>query len=184
MKNKIVFSVLTALSMYVFAGCQFVNPTPTLPARTCAIEDLLLADNEFPEGFIADSIGSPLAEMPEESAGRTAGYSHDLFYQKVGRYSSLLNASRKYEEQYDLSFAPRNDVEWVHPDRIQYTSPTANQYHIACDTISKEYQCRMIGQYEEYFVFSFAYISESGISFEIYQDILQKIDEKMSECIK
>ena len=162
--------------------------TSCMPKQTqnkCDVKDMLLDKMDFPKGTLTDDPSSPVAEYPTESAGVTASFLNDLIYQVVGRYSSVKSAERKFTENLTYYFKG-DDFEgpWETLVEISYESPFAQKYHVACGNLSQGYQCRMIGQYNEYYVFFFAYISENGITLESFQDLLMKIDEHMAQCIR
>jgi len=102
----------------------------------------------------------------------------------VARYKSQKQAESVFLTRFEHTFEEDNmSGPWVTPKEVSYTSPIAEQYHIACSNIGSEYQCRMIGQYEEYYVFFFSYLSEGGMTFGKMEDLLQKIDQHMAACL-
>ena len=149
----------------------------------CPIEELLLRDADFPRNTIVDAIESPIAEHPEESAGRTAGNAGDLLYESVSRYRSKLDAESKYSELVRTAF--ETDLyrgPWERPDGLSFTSATADAAFVACGPNAGKDQCRMIAQYDDYVVFFFSYISDQGITLDRFEDLLYKVDERLSSC--
>lgn len=147
---------------------------------------MLLTQADYPTGTILnDSDPSPLAEMPKDSAGFTAGYGDSLMYHVVGRYKSIDSAKSKFQDRSEM-FSKKTDFEgpWEIPVELTYSSRIAQQYQAACGKVGQEYQCRMIGRYEEYYVFFFAYITDNGVTYAILNDLLQKIDARMEMCLK
>jgi hypothetical protein len=156
------------------------------PERDCKITNLVLSESDFPTGFVVDRISSPVAEYPDESAGRMASYKNRLIFHQVVRYRSLNVAKRVYKKETASAFDDKDvfGKSWVAPEDFSYTSPVAQQYHMACGNVLNGYQCRMTGQYEEYYVFFFAYVSDDGITLDIVEYLLQKIDHKMEQCLQ
>lgn len=178
MKTKICFIV--PFVAFLLVSCGLARPS-----SECDIKDMLLNENDLPARTIMNNISSPIAEMPNESAGFSASYVNSPIYHEIGRYLSINGAEGKFLERLDLYFKG-NDYRgpWQLPAEISYISPLAQQYHVACGNIGEKYQCRMIGQYDEYYVFFFAYISDNGITLEIFQDLLMKIDSHMAQCLQ
>jgi hypothetical protein len=170
--------VIALLVIGVFTSCR---PTQ----NKCDVKDMLLNKMDFPQGTILNDPSSPVAEYPTESASITASFLNDSIYQVVGRYSSVKRAERKFTENLDYYFkGDKFEGPWETPVDLSFESPLANNYHVACGIMGDEYQCRMIGQYEEYYTFFFAYISNSGISLETFQSLLIRIDDRMKQCVQ
>lgn len=171
------------LSLFVLALLSACNTRN--PSRDCPISELLLNATDFPAGTIVNDISSPVAEYPEESADVTASKNQDLVLHLVGRYPSTKVAKNKYDQNLNLRFGVEsNGQTWEKPSEITFHSAIARQYNTACNIVFGKTQCRMIGQYEEYYVFFFSNISTKGINLETYQDLLETIDQKMSRCLQ
>ena len=178
MKTKIGF--IGFLVSFLLASCGL-----TQPLSKCDIKDMLLNEADFPQGTIINDLSSPVAEYPAESASFTASFMNNSIYHVVGKYSSDNRAERKFTERFDLYFKKDGfEGPWQTPTELSYISPFAQKYHVACGNILEEYQCRMIGQYDEYYVFFFAYISDNGITLDTFQDLLPKIDSHMAQCLQ
>lgn len=178
--KKIYCLIIFLLTAFLLASCDMQSR----PDRDCKVSELLLNEFDFPAETIVNQISSPIAEQPEESSGRTASYFDDLMYHEVSRYLSREGAQKKFDKRLKLAFEEDNhEGPWEIPSGFSYTSSIANQFYVACGNVGTKYQCRMIGQYEEYYVFFFSYMSEQGMNLEIYQGLLQKIDDKMGQCL-
>jgi hypothetical protein len=175
-------ATLILLSVSLLVKCL----TNRAEERDCKITDLVLDEYDFPIHYVVNEISSPVAEYPDESAGRMASYKNSLIFHMIARYRSLTVAKRVYKKEFRYAFKKEDDLgkPWEIPADYSYNSPIAQQYHLACGNVLGKYQCRMTGQYEEYFVFFFAYISEYGITFDNLQELLQKIDLHMAECLQ
>jgi hypothetical protein len=60
----------------------------------------------------------------------------------------------------------------------------SDEYNVACGNLSQGYQCRMIGQYNDYYVFFFAYTSDDGKTLKSLKNLLMKIDDHRASCIR
>jgi len=160
----------------------FLNSCSSKPPK-CPIETLLLDENFFPQGTHAEQLFSPVPEYPSESAGRTHYYAPDMVLQLVVNWHSGKSAKDEFDFQLTSAF----DVDqymgpWETPDGL-YTSSIAQNYHAACGVASHLYQCRMISTYGGYSVFFRAYVSEQGITLQKVNELLQAIDERMTQCV-
>ena len=55
--------------------------------------------------------------------------------------------------------------------------------HVTCgNALQGEYQCRMIGQRGDYYMFFSATITEDGITLDIFNDLMGKIDTRLEQC--
>lgn len=148
----------------------------------CDIKDLLLEKSDFPQGTIVNDPFSPVDGYPAESAEVSASFHNDGMFQVVARHSSANRAEREFTETSGYFKEDSFGDSWKTPVEISYESPFAENYHVACGNLSQGYQCRMIGQYDDHYVFFFAYISDSGVTLETFQDILMKLDDRMAQC--
>lgn len=176
--KKLLFSLFAVV--FLLLGC-----VPSRPARDCAITDFLLKEMDFPTGTIVNQVGIPVSEYPMESAGFTASLSGDSIYQVVAQYPSYNRARKKFDKSYKSMFDVDNRRgPWEKPLDVAFMPSVAQQYYVACGNVASKYQCRMIGQYEEYYVFFSSYISERGITLEVYDELLQKIDGIAGRCLE
>jgi hypothetical protein len=178
--KKIYCIIIFLLTAFLLVSCD----KQSRPDRNCKISELLLNEFDFPAETIVNQISSPISGQPEESSGRTASYFDDLLYHEVSRFLSRDGAQQEFAKRLDNAFDD-NDHEgpWEIPSGFSYTSSIANQFYVACGNVGTKYQCRMIGQYEEYYVFFFSYMSNAGMNITIYQELLEKIDAKMAQCL-
>jgi len=178
MKRKAVYTHF--LLACLLASCAFLRS-----AGKCNVKKMLLGENDFPTGTIVNQISSPIAEMPYESAGFTANYSGSAMYHEIGRYPTDKIAEKEFE---GAKKRASGQTEYVGPWEIlpvlSRESSIFQKYYVACAAMNHgEYQCRMIGQYDEYYVFFSAYILDNGVTFDILNDLLQKIDARMEKCL-
>lgn len=153
-------------------------------SRYCSIRELLLNESDFPAESIVNEISSPVAEYPQESAGITASYKKDLLFHLVSRYPSKIVSIKKFNQNLELYFSEDDHGQpWGTTAGLNFTSSIADRYIVACGYNLGKYQCRMMGQYEDYYVFFFSYITDQGINPVIFQELLQKFDQKMALCL-
>ncbi len=155
---------------------------PNKAQNECDIKDLLLEKTDFPQGTIINDPFSPVDGYPAESADISASFRYDGMFQLVARYSSAKKAEREFTQELGYFKEDSFGDPWKTPVEISYESPFAQKYYVACGNLSQGYQCRMIGQYYEDFVFFFAYISDDGINLESFQDVLMKLDNRIAQC--
>jgi hypothetical protein len=155
------------------------------PERDCPIEELLLSQADYPSDTILNESRSQIAEFPLESAGGSANYHGGGTSQLVARFSSVKNAKKEYEKWEKIAFDSDDVIgSWGTPAALVLNNLSADRYKIACgNLVSFGNRCYVVGQYEEYFVFFWADISAKGITPELFQDLVIKIDEKMTSCL-
>jgi len=179
MKKRFVFYGALII-LLIMAGCQ------TRPQeRSCDIKDLLLDKDDFPFGTILELVDSPISDLPQESAGRTASYNQDLIYVEVARYRSLRDAKSKFNELNQFLFtADKYSGPWSVPATIaDFIPKNADQFQYACSKSSHGYQCRMVARYEEYIASLFADISDQGITLDRYRILMVNLDNRISKCL-
>lgn len=100
-------------------------------------------------------------------------------------YPSADRAREKLDERQGAIFHPSEvHGEWEVLPVSNLNDLSADQYKIACgNVVSFGKRCYLIGQYEEYYVFFRADISNDGITREMFRDLVLKIDNRMSACI-
>jgi hypothetical protein len=182
--NRILYTFAFFGLLVILASCT--GDIANIPERYCSITELLLEPSDYPDGINLGEINSPLAEQPAESAGQSGNYLGSLIFQNVIRYKSEDRAVEQYDEWKQTAFR-ENSLKagsWEAPSIVAMNGFSANQIHIACgNTITGE-ECRMIGQYEEYFVYyAVDTLPEYGISQEVFLDLVVKIDNRISSCI-
>ena len=185
-KRKLIFGLI--LFGVLFGGCYllggcYILKTP--PARDCPIESLVLDESVFPGEAVAEPILSPLPRAAWESAGRGiflkkgGGLIHDIY-----RYRTASRAAKEFEKRKQLTFVETaTSGSWETPSEVTYRSPIADRYYLACGMEHKIYMCFMLAQYEEYYVFFNAHMSEKGMTFEALERALRAIDERMARCL-
>lgn len=170
-------------SLLVLVGCASIENISV--ERDCPIKELLLDQTDYPPDSIFDTIDSPIADKPLESAGQSAYYKDSWTDQTVVRYSSIDNAIAEYDKVQKIVFDP-DEVSgtWETPPILALDNFSADRHEIACgNVVSFGNRCFMIGQYEEYYVFFRADISGKGVTHELFRDLVLRIDEEMSACL-
>lgn len=178
------FSFLILISfLFLISGCA--SKEDLRPKRDCPIEQLLLDQNDYPPGTILDSIRSPIAEKPLESAGVSAYPKDSWASQMVIRYLSIDRATEEYEGSLKRIFDPREVFgSWETPPILDLNNLSVNHHNISCGNVNSfGKRCYMIAQYEEYYVFFRADVPLKGVSYEMFRDWILKIDAEMSACL-
>jgi hypothetical protein len=146
---------------------------------------MLLEKDDFPAETIVDKVHSPIADMPAESASIYADYKGSAILHEIARFPSSTLA----EEEFDgarkrASGQTENEGPWESPSELSYVSSFFENYYVSCGNVLQgEYQCRMVGQYKEYYVFFFAYITDNGLTLATVNGLLEKIDKQTEQCI-
>lgn len=181
--SRILYVVAFFGLLLFFASCTDNNIDR--PEELCLITELLLQPSEYPDGTNLGDINSPVAEQPVESAGQSGNYLGSLIFQNVIRYNSEGKAVERYDEWKQAAFRKSSlkTGSWEVPSILVMNNFLANRIHIACGYTNNGNVCRMIGQYEEYFVYFFAYtLPDYGISQDTFLDLVTKIDKRINSC--
>jgi hypothetical protein len=101
---------------------------------------------------------------------------HDVF-----RYQSASIAARKFKDELEARFLPVNA--WKTPKELDYSSPIADDYYVACGMSGSAYVCNMLARYEEYYVLFFAQMEQGSMWYEDFQRVLLAIDTQMAICL-
>ena len=169
---------------YFFLGCILVSCSFLRPERKCKAESMLLIKDDFPTGTIVNKISTPIAEMPYESAGFTSNYNGSAIYHEISRFPTIISAENEFEGAKKRASVKTEFLgPWETPPELSNISSIFQKYYVTCGKVGKKYQCRMIGQYDEYYVFFSAYISDTGVTFDTLNDLLKKIDARMEQCL-
>jgi hypothetical protein len=179
------------LYVFAFLGPLFMLTSCTdgnidRPERLCPITELLLQPSDYPDGTNLGEIISPVAEQPAESADQSGNYLGSLIFQNVIRYKLENKAAERYDEWKQIAFRKNNlkAGSWEALSIVAMNSFSANKIHMACGNTVTGKECRMIGQYEEYFVYyAVDTLPEYGISQDMFLDLTGKIDNRISSCI-
>ncbi len=121
----------------------------------------------------------------EESAGRTIYLPPDnlIANHSVHRHSSADWAAKRFLREREREFVTSGHQygPWEVPDALTYRSPIADQYYVACEVRTGTYSmCKMIAQYEEYYVY---FKTDMVLTFQELEGVLRAIDERMAECL-
>ena len=174
--KKATYINLLAVCLIILYALMYLN-------RKCEAESMLLTEDDFPADTIFNDVRSPIAEMPEVSAGFTASYGESAIYQEVGRFPLVTSAKREFEiAKRNASVQTKYHGPWETPPELSNTSSIFQDYYVVCGKVDTKYQCRMIGQYEEYYMFFSTYISDNGLTLEMFDDLLKRVDGHVEVC--
>jgi hypothetical protein len=167
------------------------------PERDFDAEDLLLDAAAFPQGWQAGEVGDlpgPIAGQAHEYERVTRGFTGPGLSrignwtragQRVYRYGGTRTAAKKFEakrKQYFKSdaFTP----EWKIPDELTYRSSVADKFHLGCTYYSTAWECRALGQYEEYVVLILVDVyPDSDVTYADFERILQAMEERITSYL-
>ncbi len=170
---------MVLLGTAVLSGC-----VPQPPSHDCPIETLVLDERAFPAGSSAARLLSPLPRAAWASAGRTIDLPVGIANHDVYQFKTAQRAAQEYSRRRVLQF-PSDEGPWATPYEITYRSPIADQYCVQC-SMARSYgpMCKMLAQYEEYYVYVTAHMSEGSMTYADFQNVLRAIDERMSACLQ
>ena len=180
-----VLLALSCVCLQVTGRIGYVpHPTPGFP-----IQDLLLDESAFPEGWRADRPFDPEGRIPAEQIMRnlhtngchplTVGAGH-----RVERfYGGSKSASEAYAGEVAYWFSP-NRGDWSTPPELSYESRAADQYRFGCypEEETATIVCQAVGRYEQYIVVFDAELDPDHpecLSFTDLEQVLIAIDERM-----
>jgi hypothetical protein len=128
---------ISILMGFLFVLTSCANQEDLRPKRECPIEKLLLDKSDYPPDTILDSVHSPIAEEPLESAGLSAYPKDSWTGQLVIRHFSIEIAVNRYEETQKTIFHP-NEVfgSWETPAALNLDYLAANRHNIACGNVN------------------------------------------------
>ena len=189
--------IVAVLALFVLVGLSCVclqvtgrigyvpYPTPAFP-----IQDLLLDESVFPEGFRAVRPFDPEDRIPAEQLARNflTEKCHPLVVgagQQVYRfYGGASSAADAYPQQIAIWFSP-SWGDWSIRPELSYESAVADQYRFGCYT-DEDFHCRhcvAVGQYAQYMVVFDAKLDPDHpecLTFTDLEEILIAIDDKMA----
>ncbi len=183
MKKISVVSFLLIVC-FIASGC---GRGPVRPERDCPVTELLLNESDFPSKAVLNDVLSPLSEYPTESAAIDGSYHGDSVYHRIARWYYYSVAIEENDTWMEIAFDPQDSYSGIYetpPELSNLNSLPASQIHVACaDEKDLGYLCRMVARYEEYQILFFSDISERGITHEMFQDLVLRINDKMVSCL-
>lgn len=144
--------------------CPAYFPTrvPTLESDF-SVEDLLLDASAFPEGWEAQPpfemrypiIGGPKVGEAEAwvQLGRSFYGYETIANQSVYGYYNKVRSAEGFEHLSRRFFSSNDFISgWEIPSELQYRSPYADQFRLACAAASSNQVCQALGQYDKYVI--------------------------------
>lgn len=187
MKKKYLILGVIAL-LLVSAGCicagqYFLNGCllwECVPKRNFHVLDWEIPANLFPEGATTDHITTPSEGTGEIEAGfQTIYVGHGIAIYDIYRFPRIQKAISQFDHDKKDMVDNETGEAWMVPDRITFSSATADDLHIACGYWSERYRCKMIARYQEYIIFFNADINDK-MTFMRFEKILFYLDEQIS----
>jgi hypothetical protein len=163
---------------------MFLVTSCTVKNDECDIQTLILDADDFPEGVYLEQLYPSSERWAGYSVSRGFSLATDLVWQTVVSRKSPRYAEEMFAEESEIVF-DKDDFRgpWETPPQVDFQSTIADNYRVACG-MSIGYQCRMIATYDKYFVFFRSYISEEGIDLLTYNNLLKRIEIRMSTCVE
>jgi hypothetical protein len=176
-ESSIRFYVLCSILIlsFLITGCSSRE-------AKCSIETLVLSGNIFPEGTFVGRLERGVHKEATESAYIHFSHGSNDVINWVDYWRSEKAAKQEFEDMLETVF----DVDqymgpWDTPKDL-YTSSEADNYHVACGMVDKQYQCRLVATYKEYSVYLKVEVSDQWITLSKVDEMLRAIDKQMVEC--
>lgn len=155
------------------------------PARhDCPPEELVLDGGAFPSGTSLGSMVSPLPDEPGSSAGRTFDLEEGIANHDVVSYVNSYWAAQEFEHAKRATIFTASSGAGDATIRVDYVSPLADQYRVACGREHSLHVCQMIGQYENYFVRFSVHMTPGVVGVPELTGMLREIDARMAGCLE
>ena len=184
----ILLSACSSILLELTCGGECSYPSPAFP-----IEELLLDESVFPEGWQArERTFNPRQRLPAEQIALgfyidwCPDYSLGAGHQVYRFFDGARCADMGYRSTTPISFAPREGWgPWSVPVELPYQSPVADQFRFNCYSRqgSSVQTCQAVGQYREYIIGFHTDIDPEHpecMSFADLERILVAIDERMA----
>jgi len=186
-------SLAVYYSLYLEIACTEGDSPP----RSFDIEDLLLDESAFPEGWRAREPFNPEVRLPAEQVALgffrdrcpeySVGAGHDVYRFWGGARCADLGFGYKTR----IWFAPWSGYgPWSAPTDLSYQSPLADRFVLECciSQRSDAQVCQALGRYEEYMVRFLVHMDSEPedpqcMSFADLERILVAIDERMAQYL-
>lgn len=152
--------------------------------RTCSMKSILLAKKDLPAKTVYHIVDSPVDKVLELSAAFNASLNGSAIYQEIGQYPDGDTVEKEFARQKKMASGPAEyGGMWDTPSALSRSSSFFYNEHVTCgNALQGEYQCRMIGQRGDYYMFFSATITEDGITLDIFNDLMEKIDTRLEQC--
>lgn len=163
---------------------------PYSPPDDIDIESLLIDISAFPEGWVTSDAGAiipgraPLGGNPSirrislNFYTENGGAGHEIH-----KYQDITGAAAEFDRQLPIQFfVDEFTSEWEIPDGLEFESPLADRYKVACASFSERIDCQMLAQYNIYVVKFGASITPT-LTYEEFGDLLETIDVRMVQFL-
>ncbi len=155
------------------------------PARhNCPAEELILDAGAFPSGTSLGSLVSPLPDEPGNSAGRTFYLKEGIANHDVVSYANSYWAAREFDHTKRATIFTASRAPGDAAISVDYVSPLADQYRVACGRQHSLHVCQMIGQYDNYFVRFSMHMTPGVVGVAELTAMLRDIDTRMAGCLQ
>lgn len=162
--------------------------------HTCPFEALVVDRSVFPPetqaGQLMEDPG-PAINTASDNLGRAFYLSHGIASHWVYQLVTAHDAAQVFAEQRRWQFYLRPTGNpnlgppvgpWETPVELSYRSPIADQYYVACGPHAWIYMCKVIAQYEEYYVYLHAHMG-GAMMYADFERVMRAADAKMAACL-
>jgi len=171
------------------SGCL---PGEGVPIRDFPIEAMLIPVRAFPKGWTDDPTGPSAPPLPPLGGYKSIERTEVFFYiangvatEEIHRFACTRQAADAFASSKHSEFAEGEFSRgWLPPTELQYRSPIAEQFYLACGQHGSIRMCRAIGQYQEYFVLFNTHMSPGFMTYADLEKILRAIDGPMARYLR
>ncbi|GEM_PF-1953229 len=182
MKKRYFLKLIPVIAL-AFLGCTLVNRPDEY--EHCPVDKILLEESDYPSGTVFEDIKTKLYSEPKESIAQTAYYRVGSINQMVVYYFSPNRSKDVFNQHKKSIFSPREVTDsWELLPTFSNDHTIFEDYEIACgDVVNFGHRCFMIGRYQNYFVMYRSDISASGVTTELFSELVLKINNKLMSCL-
>ncbi|MBN1367103.1 MAG: hypothetical protein JW967_04180 [Dehalococcoidales bacterium] len=189
-QNLKILGVCTALAVFslslacCFASVQYIRNGclwwECAPDRDFHVQDWEIPESVLPEGASFEHISSLSEGHGEiENGGQDIHYGYDIVIYIVYRFPSNKGAILEFERTKKGMFDNFTGETWQPPAELTFSSPTADQQHIACGVWAGLDRCKAVARYQEYVIFLNADMTET-MTLAQFEQIYAYLDGQLS----
>lgn len=158
--------------------------------RGFTLEDMLVDESAFPEGWSVSKKGPQLTSAPFGAFPLVEGASlyfeapSGTAHETISHFLYLSESEELFERQLSTEFVVGEyGARWVAPEELTYQSFVADEFYYRCSLDECAPMCRMLGRYERYIVRFNVRMSPDFMTYQNFEYTLQAIDAQMAHYL-
>lgn len=190
--TRILVAVILG-AMSSVSGCSRANSNQA--ERDFTTLDLLIPIERMPPGWEISGEPRPMSSGeggPDDSQVQFKPLTekYNLARHWVWQYNDTEEASKGFERQFLRWFNSNSiaiDRPWREPDGWSYSSPDANEFHVACtinNVVTTKEVCQAIWQYDEFVIVFGSVIRQELMTMEQFESVVREIDRIMASYLR